>query len=161
MGQQKKKRGLISSLFGGGKKDPRAQSPRMQRSASELPYKVWTSAEPIEYPDAMPGYVLAYHYDMVKAFPPWDLFKSFDLHDVADDPALGLRPEPDNKYDSNAVAIYWGRKKIGYVLKGRLQDMANTWLRRGWPVFASYQRGCKDGADSALFISLAFYKPEK
>ena len=36
--------------------------------------------------------------------------------------------EPDNQYDENAVAIYAGQNKLGYVYKGKNQDMINDWI---------------------------------
>lgn len=39
--------------------------------------------------------------------------------------------EPDNQYDENAIAIYAGKNKIGYVYKGKNQDMINDWINNG------------------------------
>ena len=36
--------------------------------------------------------------------------------------------EPNNQYDENAVAIYAGQNKLGYVYKGKNQDMINDWI---------------------------------
>ncbi len=45
--------------------------------------------------------------------------------------ALRFIKEPDNQYDENAVAIYAGKNKIGYVYKGKNQDMINDWINSG------------------------------
>ncbi len=37
-----------------------------------------------------------------------------------------LRPEPGNRYDPNAVAIYCEDKKVGYLSKGSLDDFRAT-----------------------------------
>lgn len=37
--------------------------------------------------------------------------------------------EPNNQYDENAVAIYAGQNKLGYVYKGKNQDMINDWIK--------------------------------
>lgn len=36
--------------------------------------------------------------------------------------------EPDNQYDENAIAIYAGQDKLGYVYQGKNQDMINDWI---------------------------------
>lgn len=41
---------------------------------------------------------------------------------------LSFVKEPDNQYDENAVAIYAGQNKLGYVYKGKNQDMINDWI---------------------------------
>jgi hypothetical protein len=37
---------------------------------------------------------------------------------------LILKREPTNKFDANAVAIYYGAKKLGYVPKGFAKELA-------------------------------------
>lgn len=44
------------------------------------------------------------------------------------DSDIELIPEPDNQYDSNAVALYKGSYKLGYVHKGNLQKMILDYL---------------------------------
>lgn len=43
---------------------------------------------------------------------------------------ITFRQEPENTYDPNAVAVYLDEKKVGYVFKGRTQEMTNDWLKR-------------------------------
>jgi hypothetical protein len=38
--------------------------------------------------------------------------------------ALILKREPTNKYDTNAVAVYWAQKKLGYVPRGFAKELA-------------------------------------
>lgn len=37
---------------------------------------------------------------------------------------LTLKREPMNKYDTNAVAVYYGAKKLGFVPRGLAKDIA-------------------------------------
>lgn len=37
-------------------------------------------------------------------------------------------PEPDNQYDANAVALYKGEHKLGYLYKGKTQEMVLYYL---------------------------------
>lgn len=46
------------------------------------------------------------------------------------DSEIKLGPEPDNQYDPNAVALYKGEYKLGYLYKGRTQEMVLSYLNR-------------------------------
>lgn len=67
---------------------------------------------------------------------------------------LYVRTEPENDYDSSAVALYDNDTKIGYLLKNQIQDMANKWLKREEPIRAMVSK--IDGDE--LFIDLYFYE---
>lgn len=41
---------------------------------------------------------------------------------------ITLVPEPDNQYDANAVALYKGGYKLGYLYKGKTQEMVLSYL---------------------------------
>ena len=41
---------------------------------------------------------------------------------------IDLVPEPDNQYDANAVALYKGEHKLGYLYKGKTQEMVLYYL---------------------------------
>ena len=41
---------------------------------------------------------------------------------------IELIPEPDNQYDANAVALYKGEHKLGYLYKGKTQEMVLYYL---------------------------------
>jgi hypothetical protein len=145
---------VVGILLGGAlmfwhTKPKKAATPSNHKSASFA--SVWGND--------MGGYTLAYKYDDVVIYPPWDLIKDINFDAVSSSPALGLVAEPSNEYDSKAVAVYWGQTKIGYLLKGTLQNMTHDYFRRGWPVVARFVSVELDGANSTLLISLAFYKP--
>lgn len=67
---------------------------------------------------------------------------------------LSLKLEPDNEYDSNAVALYYNDNKVGYLIKGKMQDMANDWQKREDPIRAMVSK--LDGED--IYIDLYFYE---
>lgn len=46
------------------------------------------------------------------------------------DSDIDLVPEPDNQYDPNAVALYKGEYKLGYLYKGRIQEMVLSYLNK-------------------------------
>ena len=70
---------------------------------------------------------------------------------------IDFMPEPDNQYDNNAIAIYLGGEKIGFVYKGRTQDMINDWIKRG-DLFTGYINKIFV-ADKKATYKIGFYKP--
>lgn len=92
-------------------------------------------------------YILSYQYDFVKVAMP--NIKGLKLGDF-----LSLEAEPDNQYDPHAVKILSGLDKIGYLFRGKLQDMANDFLKKGLPVEVSVD----SIADDSFTCGLGFYK---
>lgn len=118
-------------------------------------------ADAAMYPDAIEGYTLAYSYEDVCIYTPWKYLAALRLHDLAADPVLELRQEPENEFDPLAVALDWRGQPLGYLHRNRLQEMANRWMKSGWPVYADFSHGEIAGEDSRVFISLAFYRPAR
>lgn len=148
-----KRRGLLGSILGTGRTAP-------EDEPVQAPARVFRALLK-DYPEAAQGFILVRAFRGVKIYPPWQDWRYFKPAAVMDHPALKIVPEPANEYDKNAVALLWQGRRLGYLLRGPLQDMTNDWLRRGWPVFASFERGTKDYGNSEVYISLAFYLPEK
>ena len=101
----------------------------------------------------------AYEYSDVGVFVPDTSI--FDRPDVVEGATVTLRQEPTNKYDNSAVAVVIGRKRIGYLYRGRLQDMANDWLYRGDSVhgrISSVAPYCYDAKKDGIKIDLYFYE---
>lgn len=92
-------------------------------------------------------YILCYQYDFVKI--AMQNGKGLKLGEF-----LTLEAEPDNQYDPQAIKILSGLDKIGYLFRGRLQDMANDFIKKGWPVEASIDSITSDG----FTCGLGFYK---
>lgn len=69
---------------------------------------------------------------------------------------ITIKAEPSNPYDNKAVAlIEQSGSCIGYLHKGRLQDMANDFMRKGLPVLAIAENS------PTTLITLAFYDVEQ
>lgn len=66
-------------------------------------------------------------------------------------------PEPENVYDSSAISILLGGEKIGYVYRGKIQDMINDWLKRN-DYFTGYINKYSIENNNATF-KIGFYKP--
>lgn len=67
---------------------------------------------------------------------------------------LTLKSEPENEYDPKAVALYDNNRKIGYLLKGKLQEMANDWQKRDEPMRAMISKL----EENNICIDLYFYE---
>lgn len=65
--------------------------------------------------------------------------------------------EPENQYDTNAIAIYLCNEKIGYVYRGRIQDMINDWIKRNH-LFCGHINKYSITNNSASY-KIGFYKP--
>lgn len=44
--------------------------------------------------------------------------------------------EPSNPYDKHAIKIFLGNKDIGYVYRGKTQNMINGWIKKNNQIFA-------------------------
>lgn len=89
-----------------------------------------------------------------------------DLVALCSEPeALPLHPvvffqEPNNQYDNRAVAVCQSQGPIGYLYRGKNQDMANYWLDNGKKVigYISYFDPTRPDANkNGLKIDIAFY----
>lgn len=67
---------------------------------------------------------------------------------------LDIVLESENEYDPRAVALYLEGKKIGYVHRGRIQDMIHDWIARGDEIRCCLKRLT---AEDAYFL-IGFYK---
>lgn len=63
-----------------------------------------------------------------------------------------LYSEPENEYDSKAVFAVCNNEKIGYIYRGKRQDMLNDYMKKGLPVVAVI-----DNLDP-LSLRIAFYR---
>lgn len=92
-------------------------------------------------------FALSYQYENVKiAFPKLDAVELGDF--------LSFVPEPDNAYDNKAIKIMHHNTMIGYVFRGKLQDMINNYIKYNWPIEARIDSISED----TLTYSIGFYK---
>lgn len=107
--------------------------------------------QPKEFP-VKRGYYVKYHYDDVEAA----VRDRYADHALQPGDALKFIPEPNNQYDAGAVAIYHGADKVGYMYRGRLQDMCRDFTERGDKV-----AGIVVSDDFGKMIyKIAFYAPQ-
>lgn len=105
------------------------------------------------------GHRRTYAYDDVKLYIVPGEEPEFEKLDPGDD--LSIYAEPQNSYDSNAIFFKtWntsraGSVKVGYIRKGKLQDMIHDYNRRNCPIIAFIKS--IDDDNGIITISLAFY----
>lgn len=103
----------------------------------------------IEVPDALNGYVRRYSYN--------DVFVAYNTEYSAGVPIgdyLEIRPEPDNPYDSKALALYYNNDKIGYLPANSLQEMYYKFTKKSGMVKA--RAAAFSGKN--MFIALAYFE---
>ena len=100
-------------------------------------------------PDVVNGLTLKYGYDDVKL-----AMSDNDKTPVDFGAAVKFEAEPENKYDENAVAAYVGTSRIGYLHKGRLQDMFHDYKTSDGEV-----HGIIESFDEKhIFVKVGYYK---
>ena len=104
-------------------------------------------------PDYCQGYVTAYRYTEVGVFVPNNA--NFDVEGFEPGATPALVQEPDNPYDNHAVGLKLNEQIVGYLYRGKLQDMANDWLKNKKPVRAQITACMRDRQRAE--ITLVFY----
>lgn len=104
-------------------------------------------------PESIRGHEIAYRYTDVGIFVPKDA--TFDVDGFVPGALLTLFADKENEYDANAVGLRLRKRLVGYLYRGKLQDMANDWLKKRLPMRAVLTKTerVKNRAD----VTLAFY----
>ena len=121
------------------------------------------SSLPMQYGDkrilhALPrtrdGIPIAYEYTDVKIC----LIRGQepDLTAIQVGSIIKLQQEPLNQYDNKAVMLKIGTTKIGYMYRGKLQDMANDFLNRHKSIVAYVSK--IDTVSNEIFMNIGFYR---
>lgn len=132
-------------------------SPPIPARVSIIPDAVFaplTDDGRVDVPARAAGLPIAYHYDTVGIYTP----KELDIDVTKIDPGLrtSFRFEPSNTYDKDAVAVYAGSWKIGYMYRGRLRDMLVDWAYRQQPIWSHI--ASVDDEQREIKIAIVFYK---
>lgn len=125
------------------RRKPARKNPAQKNEAAE-----------ITFPAELAGETLYKTYDRVKLCIIQDDPPNYSLIHAGD--CLELRQEPENPYDSKAVAVYDGNQRIGYIYRGAGQDMTNDFLRRGNTVLTYVQEKNMDFGE--IYMKMAYYK---
>ena len=71
---------------------------------------------------------------------------------------ISFKQEPENEYDGNAVAIYLNDDKIGYIYRGAIQNICNSYIAKGYPVLGHINK--YDTETKKATYKIGFYKPK-
>lgn len=139
------------------RKEAAEQKKRMEEKASKA---VFGNPNEKIVSSVYKGQRLKYHYDDVRLFIVPGQEPPVRELDPGDD--LQLVQEPDNTYDRHAVYLQTystsraGKVKVGYLRKGKLQDMVNDFLREGSPILSHITSIDDDTGEIKVF--LGFYR---
>lgn len=110
---------LKGTIFDGEEDTSNVDEPNKVRDASNQ-YKS------MYLPDTYHGKNRSYIFDTVDVCVIRDNQPDYGSLNIGD--TVEFKGEPDNPYDSKAVAIYVDTVKIGYLYRGKIQDIANEYL---------------------------------
>lgn len=96
------------------------------------------------------NYYLAYEYEEKIAFPKTAIISGNGGKKII------FKQEPNNEYDDRAVALYLDENKIGYLYRGRTQDMVNDWIKKN-DYFWGYINKI-DVENTTATFKIGFYK---
>ena len=127
---------------------------KAQTDGQKVETPATTTDDDSELPDEIGPFRLRYHYSGVAiacaTMPEYALFAEL----LKEGDTVLLVQEPDNPHDPQAVAVMSDDECVGYLHKGRLQDMANDYLKKDRPVIGVIE----DGPE--LTMTLGFYKED-
>lgn len=147
-------------LFGPdkAKESGETSAPRSDLCSAEPP----RSSLEVLRPDTADGdFYRSWCPDDVKFYPPKEIISKLPNGIFIPGHVVVLKFEPNNPHDSGAVALYLSGHKIGYLLRGGLQDMVHEWSDKGWPVECFFVSIKKSHGEYQGYISLDFYRPVK
>lgn len=114
-------------------------------------------------PEAYDEKPLSYEYKDVGLYVP-DLSA---MEGIKVDDLASIESEPENEFDPGAVAVYAftpgkneGMTKVGYMYRGRLQSMANDWLKNDRHTFCQFSYidlSIPDAQKNGVKIDISFY----
>lgn len=105
------------------------------------------------FDDVVDWNILKYKYeDNISLLP--DMAKTVSGHGGE---VITFLQEPENEYDQKAVAIYLDEIKIGYVYRGRIQDMINDWISKEEKFIGYINKIWVD--ENKVSYKIGFYRP--
>ena len=107
----------------------------------------------MKLPELLHGFLESYRYTDVGIFVPED--STFDLKGFEPGAILTLVQDPENPHDNHAVGLKLHNQLVGYLYRGKLQDMANDWIGKKMPLRAQLTACMRDKQRAE--VTLVFY----
>lgn len=95
---------------------------------------------------------MKYSYDDVKIYAMDDAARKCEIGDL-----VNFKSEPENEHDPNAIAVYFNDNQIGYIYRGKIQDMINDYIKKEFYILAAVVQNII--SENTIVIAIAFYKP--
>lgn len=130
-----------------------ASAPSVAEPPASVTAKPATPA-PVPLPAQVNGVPKAYQYQHVDVAMDNKLVKDFHVIKAGD--TVQFVPEPTNEYDAKAIQLWSNNQLLGYVFRGRMQDMLHDFIENAEPI-----RGVVasvDPQERKLTYSVAFYR---
>lgn len=104
-------------------------------------------------PESIRGHVIAYRYTEVGIYVPKDA--TFDAEGFVPGALLTLFHDKENEHDPNAIGLRLNKRLVGYLYRGKLQDMVNDWISKDLPMRAVLTKTERE--NNCAETTLAFY----
>lgn len=105
-------------------------------------------------PQNINGIPAAYQYQENNIAMPGKYVRDFYSINVGDPIVFQL--EPENEYDAKAIQLWSNNQMLGYVFRGRLQDILHDFIKRDEPVYAMVFS--VNPQEQKVTYSVAFYR---
>ena len=131
------------------KRKAAAKKEAQEKAPQPAPAPAPVQQKKTSLPYAINGQERRYMYTAVGVYVPY-LEALAGLEEGA---AVTLRQDKENQHDNKAVAVSIGGQDIGFLYRGKLQDMANDWMKTERPILAMVDTV----TPAELKIKLCFY----
>lgn len=108
-------------------------------------------------PRQIGGVPVAYQYQEVDIAMTSEVVNDFSVFRPGD--VITFIPEPSNPYDPKAIQLLANNQLLGYVYRGKIQDMLNDFLKFGEPVHGMVFSVRPD--EKKITYSVGFYRPAR
>lgn len=132
---------------------PPAASPVIENNVPPVARDNTVKKRVMKLPELLHGFLESYRYTDVGIFVPED--STFDLKGFEPGAILTLVQDPENPHDNHAVGLKLHNQLVGYLYRGKLQDMANDWIEKNLPLRAQLTACTRDR--NRAEVTLVFY----
>lgn len=108
----------------------------------------------VTLPESTDGVPLAYKYDNVKLFIVEGEEPDFEKFEIG--VFVRFVPEPNNPFDKRAIYAIAKNTKLGYLYKGKIQDMVHDFCSQECPVIARIET--VSHTEKEIYLCMGFYR---
>lgn len=105
-------------------------------------------------PQHMLGVPIAYQYQEVDV--AIESVVVLDFSSIHPGDLIKFIPEPTNQYDPHAIQLWSNNQLLGYVYRGKMQEMLHDFLKRGDPLYGAVSSVLSE--EKEITYNLGFYR---